>query len=135
MERLNLTEVEFDDSRFYSPGRKYTTVLWSDVIRVAYGYEAHPIAIVDWNFWGFQTTNSGIMMQVEIGSISTMRFSDEIERRFGNPNIPSMKDWTDSDYNIKTFVIYPKEDFGKSLYKVKKRHWWSWSGQLCFAQT
>jgi hypothetical protein len=135
MERVIYHEAEFDDLGFRRPGIKSSEVLWGDVLRVAYGYELDELALVDWNFWGFQTGNPELLLEVVISTVSTLRFRDEIARRFGVHDIPPVKDWVDIKFPIKTYVIHPEADVGKALYAVRKKHWYSMKGHLYFAQT
>lgn len=137
LECVIYNDVDFDELGFQPPGRPSSKVLWGDIVRVAYCYEIHPVVIADWGYWAFQTGSPHQSPWVEIdpASVPSLRFADEIYRRFGKPEMPPMKDWADSfEYCIRTFVIYPAADFGKPLYVAKKKHWWSSSGRLSFAQ-
>jgi hypothetical protein len=78
MERLIYYEVEFNDLGFQRPGIATSRILWSDIRRIAYGWECNEMALEDWNFWAFQTTSPEPILEVVIGSVDTMRFSDAL---------------------------------------------------------
>ena len=106
-------------------------VRWSSVVRVAIGYEIHPIAIADWDFWAFQTAAPDVTYWIYTDLASP--FSADIRRRFDIGTVPPMKDWEDRDFCVCACVVWPSRDAGHPLYLTVKRHWWSWNGRLSFA--
>lgn len=106
-------------------------VRWTDVVRVAIGYEIHSIAIADWDFWAFQTAEPDVTYWIYTDLASP--FSAEVRRRFRVADAPPMKDWVDQDFCIRAYVVWPSEDVGGPLYLTVKRHWWSWKGRLSYA--
>ena len=128
-------DVDFDEEGFWLPQQRTTLVRWADVVRVASCYEIHSIAIVDWDYWAFQTKDPDFYPWVEINEQTEMKgFSQEVYRRYGEPDIPPMKDWADAEYCVRAYVIYPKDEIGKPLYVTKKKRWWSWRGHIYHAQ-
>lgn len=129
-------EIEFDQVGFQRPGRESTKVLWEEIVRVALCYEIHPVAVSDWDYWAFQTRDPNLIIWVRINDAAqSQRFSREVERRFRKVDVPPMKDWIDSDQNVRTYVIWPEADIGKSLYLLKKNHRWSLKGHLVHRNT
>ncbi|HYP26720.1 MAG TPA: hypothetical protein VE262_08385 [Blastocatellia bacterium] len=128
-------DIEFDQTGFRLPGEESTRILWNDIVRVAICYEIHPVAIADWDYWAFQTRDPNLLVWVEINdSTQSGGFSREIENRFGKTDAAPMTGWLDSDQNVRTYVIWPETDLGKSLYSFKKKHKWSLKGRLVHAQ-
>lgn len=125
------SEIEFDETGFQLPGREATKIRWDQIVRVAMCYEIHPVAVADWDYWAFQTDDPDLIIWVRTNvAEQSKRFSREVERRFCKIDVPPMKDWIDSDQNIRTYVIWPKPEIGKSLYLTKKKHKWSLKGHL-----
>jgi hypothetical protein len=107
-------------------------VPWSSVLGVALGYEIHPTAIADWDFWAFQGPDPSVTYWVyEEGAFA---FSEEVRRRFSIGEIPAMKEWADREYCIRARVVWPAADVGEPMYVTVKRHWWSWHGRLSYAK-
>ena len=127
---VNYYQVAFDTSGFQYPGEESSKVLWRRVVRVAVGYEIHPIAIVDWDFIAFQ--GSGREITYWVYTDFTDAFCAEVRRRFGWPEIPAMEDWADSRFCIRAYTIWPAEEIGRPMYKTVKRHWWSWRARLAY---
>lgn len=125
------SDTEFDETGFQLPGREATKIRWDRIFRVAMCYEIHPVAVADWDYWAFQTGDPNLIIWVRTNDAEqSKQFSKEVERRFGKIDVPPMKDWIDSDQNIRTYVIWPKADIGESLYLTKKKHKWSLKGHL-----
>ena len=133
-ERTIYDLVEFNEKEFRCSYLK-RIILWKDVVRVAYANQVFPDELWFENFRAFQTNDPEILISVEAESISGMRFSDEIRRRYNVTSIPAPKDWTDNEFLIKTYVVYPEADFGKPLYKWTKKHWYSSDYEIEFYQT
>ena len=123
----------FDDHGFWAAGDEGSRVAWDRIRRVAAGYEIHSIVIVDWHFWAFQTDDPAITYWVDTDFRD--RFSEEVHHRFGDPRIPDIGEWCDSEYCIRSYVIWPPEELGQPMYIPVKRHWWSWSGKLAYGRT
>jgi hypothetical protein len=104
---------------------------WSRVLRVAVGYEIHPIAIADWEFWAFQTEEPDVTYWAYAEPNSP--FSDEVRRRFGIGDAPPMADWDDREFCVRAYVLWPEQDAGGPMYVTVKRHWWSWTAKLAYA--
>jgi hypothetical protein len=123
-------EIGFDETGFQRPGEDESKIRWDQITRVALCYEIHPLAVADWDYWAFQTSDPNLIIWVRISdSMQSKSFSSDVERRFGKVLAPSMKNWADADQTIRTYVIWPKADIGKSLYLLKK-HRWSLKGHL-----
>lgn len=124
-------ETEFDETSFYVPGEESPKISWQQIVRVAVCYEIHPVAVADWDYWAFQTNDPNLLLWVRITDTEQSKaFSREVGRRFGNVEVPPMKDWVDSDQNVRTYVIWPEADTGNTLYLLKKNHQWSPKGHL-----
>ena len=128
---LHDSGVAFDEVGFRTEGG--LAVPWASVLRIAVGYEIHPIAIADWDFWAFQTTEHAKTYWVHADPWAN-GFSNEVRRRFTVADIPPMKEWIDEDFCIRAYVVWPFEDLGQALYVTVKRHWWSWSQRLAYAK-
>jgi hypothetical protein len=132
---ITYSDVDFDQEGFWLPQQRTTLIKWADVVRVAACYEIHPIAVADWDYWAFQTSDPDFYPWVEINKRTEAKgFSREIYQRYGEPDIPAMKHWANAEYCILTYVIYPKSGIGKPLYVMKKKHWWAWSSHIYHAQ-
>ena len=107
-------------------------VLWSSIVRVAMGYEIHPVAVADWDFWAFQTIDPQISYWVYCDLASA--FSEEVRRRFAVGEVPAMQRWSDSKFCIRAYVVWPAEETGEPMYLTVKPHWWSWRGRLTYAK-
>ena len=123
--------VTYDEVGFSTEGGR--VVPWSSVVRVALGYEIHPIAIADWDFWAFQTTEKGIGFWV-YADLCASSFSIEVRRRFAVAKIPPMTEWADKEFGIRAYVVWPFEEVGQALYVTVKRHWWSWRQRLAYPE-
>jgi hypothetical protein len=126
---LPANEQEQDGLRLQ--GELLASIPWSSILRVAVGYEIHPIAIADWDFWAFQGSDSTQTWWVYDEPKGTL-FSKEIERRFPSGDIPARQFWEDQDFCILTFVIWPMQERGIPMYRHVKRHWWSWNYGLAY---
>jgi hypothetical protein len=124
--------VEFNDVGFWSQKSAQDIVRWSDIIRVAWGYEIHPIVIADWDFWAFQTVDPTITFWVP--TTSDAPFAAEVRRKYAVLEIPPMMYWADRDYCVRAYVVWPTADIGEPMYVTVKRHWWSLSGKLAYAK-
>ena len=133
-ERTIYDSVEFNDNDFYC---SYLTrkIPWKSIIRVAFEREIFPQEFWFEDFWAFQTNDSQFLLSVKTESISGMQFSDEIRRRYDVPSKLNLENWTDTKFLIKTFVVYPKTDYGKPLYKWTKKHWYSLNYKMEFYQS
>jgi hypothetical protein len=119
-------DINFDESGFWPRDMPSNKVRWLDITRVAQCYEIHSFAVSDWDYWAFKTHDATFFVWVEINDqTSSKGFSNEVHRRFGSPDIPPMRDWVDSDSLIRTYVIWPQAEMGKSLYFATKKRWWS----------
>lgn len=125
------SSVTYDEVGFST--EEGLVVPWSSVVRVALGYEIHPIAIADWDFWAFQTTAQGMGFWV-YADVWESGFSIEVRRRFAVPDIPPMEEWVDKELCIRAYVVWPFEEVGQGLYVTVKRHWWSWRQRLAYAK-
>ena len=126
---LQDTGISYDEVGFRTEGG--VVIPWSSIVRVALGYEIHPIAIADWDFWAFQTIEPVMTYWVYAHSWES-GFSKEVCRRFAIPDIPPMNEWMDRDFGVRAYVVWPFEDAGQALYITVKRHWWSWRGRLAY---
>mgnify|MGYP006989118992 CR=1 FL=1 len=129
----SISDVSFDDSGFWSTTDRETTIEWRNVIKVAWGYEIHPIAIADWDFWAFQTPDPEITYWVYTDFSSP--FSSHVITRFRIVSPPPMNQWNDDDRSIRTYVVWPEESIAQSMYTNVKEHWWSWSRKLAYSQS
>lgn len=122
---LSVPESTATDEGFGAAADGGVLVRWASVIRVAIGYEIHPVAIADWDFWAFQTAAPDMTYWVYTDLASP--FSALVRRRFGGADVPAMKEWVDRELCVRTYVVWPSDDIGDPLYAPVKRHWWSWN--------
>jgi len=134
IERLIYNEVVFDDLGFQATGRAYTRVEWSQIRRVAMGHQVDEMALEDCYFWAFQTDDPDRLIEVQIETVSMMHFDQEIRRRFDVTSIPPAKDFADTKFPIRTYIVYPKAERGQALYSIKTRRWCFWKGDISFAR-
>jgi len=74
-----------------------------------------------------------LFVWVEINEQTTAKgFTKDVHERFGSPDVPAMKCWVDSERCIRTYVIWPQEEIGRSLYVARKKHWWSQRAELYY---
>lgn len=104
------------------------SIRWSDVRRVALGYEIHPFVTADFEFWAFQLNDPLTLYRVT--TTLDDELTAEVYRRFRTGEIPPRKRWPHFGRALATCVIWPAADAGKSLYEKRKRHWWSWSSDI-----
>jgi len=123
-------KVSFDAGGFQYPGEDLSKVRWDDVKRLAIGYEIHSVAISDWDFWAVQGSDPNVTYWIYTTTVDP--FSDEIRRRFGDPNVPPMDKWADRKFLIRAYTIWPEEEIGLPMYNRVKRHWWSWTAGLAY---
>jgi hypothetical protein len=124
---LTITNVEWDDQGFRAKGGE-ARIRWNDVVQVAYLYEIHPIATIDWDYVAFQLREGDLSVWVDFRMGDA--FCAEIERRFTNFSVPRMADWKDEVMCIRSYSIWPKERIGEPLYVNRRRNWWSWTKSL-----
>jgi len=122
--------VTVDDDGFRVDG--VASVAWSDVVRVALGYEIHPVVIADWDFWAFRTTDARCGYWIRTDNLWTTTFSQAVRRRFPIAEAPPMKDWQDRDFCVRAYVAWPPENVGEPLYVTVKHRWWSWRNHLAY---
>ena len=129
---VEYNRVVFDEGGFQYPGEDASRVQWRSVLRVAIGYEIHPLVVVDWNFVAFQCADEDITyrVQTEFGDA----FTSEVRRRFGTPDIPPMQDWADREFCIRTYTIWPHSEIGRPMFRNVKRHRWSWRSRMAFTK-
>ena len=128
------SSVVFDDLAFQAMGRLHTRLEWRQIRRVAMGHQVDEMALEDWYFWAFQTDDPNRLIEVQIETVSMMHFDDEIRRKFDVPSVPLAKDFVDTKFPIRTYVVYPAEECGQALYTVKRRSWFFWRGDISFAK-
>jgi hypothetical protein len=129
---VEYNKVVFDDAGFQYPGENATRVYWHSVLRVAIGYEIHPIVIVDWDFIAFQSEEENVTYWVH--AVPGDAFTSEVRRRYGAPDIPPMKDGEDEGFCIRACTIWPPAEIGRPMFKSVKRHWWSWRAYLAYTE-
>ncbi len=128
----SFNNVAFDDSGFWSTADRETKIEWHNVTKIGWGYELHPIAIADWDFWAFQTPDPESTYWVYTDFDSP--FSSRVIKRYNIGSPPPMNQWNDQDRCIRTFVVWPQESISQSMYITVKKHCWSWAGKLAYAQ-
>jgi hypothetical protein len=131
-------QVEFDEFGFRALGREETRIFWRDIIRVAYCMDINSFAFEVDDYWAFQTSDPNLITWVSINAFNDFiraSFSEEVHRRFGKVKIPTGDKWDRSQrkQSVKTYVIYPEADIGKSLYILKREKWWSLDAELHYA--
>ena len=57
---VSCARVDIEESGFRCHEPEQSFVQWDAIIRIATGYEIHPIAIVDMDFWAFQTKDNSV---------------------------------------------------------------------------
>ena len=129
---VEYAEVEFDAEGFQYPGDAASRVLWQEVKRLAIGYEIHPVVVLDWEFFAFQCGDSEVSYWVHV--LRGDAFWSEIRRRYGMAGVPAMKDWPDSKFCVRTYVIWPVSQIGRPMFRNVKRHWWSWHCHLVYTE-
>ena len=125
--------VTVDDSGFRVEG--VAGVSWSAVVRVAFGYEIHPVAIADWDFWAFRTTDDTRGYWVQTKDLWTTAFSQAVRNRFAITDAPPMRDWQDRNFRIRAYVVWPAANVGEALYVPIRRRRWSWRNRLAYPAT
>jgi|SRR6266404_4529442 len=133
-ERMIYRDVVFDDLGFQAIGRKATRVAWTQIRRVALGHQVDEIALEAFYFWTFQTNDPDLLIEVQISTISTMQFDEEIRRRFDVSSVPAARDFIDTKFPIRTYIVYPTAERGQALYSVKRRRRCFWKGDVSFAK-
>jgi len=134
IERMIYYDVVFDDLGFEARGRAYTRVEWRQIRRVAMGHQVDEMALEAWYFWAFQTDDPHRLIEVQIETISTRQFDEEIRRRFDVTSVPPAKDFVGAKFPIRTYVVYPTAERGQALYSIKTRRWRFWQGEVSFAK-
>jgi len=125
--------VRSEDDGFRSPHDDSLFIRWDDIWRIAVGYEIHPIAIIDQDFWAFQTSDPRTTVWIEDHPVSYPEFTEVLRNRFSLAEPPPMSQWHDAERCIRTYVVWPEDEIGTPLYAARKPHWLSLTSQLVYA--
>jgi hypothetical protein len=135
MEKLNIKEyykVNFNDCGFYAPSHEESLVEWKNISRIALVFKIDDVALECSYFWAFQSNDPLNTFWVHIKNFPD-DFSQEIKKRYGEPKIPHESQWNNIGDKIKSYVIWPLDELGKSMYSGAKKHWWTLGTRIVYS--
>jgi hypothetical protein len=113
----------FNDRGFYAKERPEFGMEWNEIIRVARIVWTDLTVLETEDYWAFQKSDQSITYWV----LARYQFSQEMARRYGNPELPHMTKWDKTritNGELNSYVIWPHAEIGEPMYaELEKRFW------------